>query len=185
VLRARTVDTLDQHSTHPPWTRSALNYPRSVVANGVSLPSTKAGSSERALAGSVVTMIFFVEVDTYYDGAKDTQGARCRRLLRLRWWPLLELPAAPSGGPSSTSSSTMMVAAAGAPGSTRRGPVVDVFVDYDGGCCRSSRQHPQGARRQRLHRLRCWLLSELPAAPLGGPPSNVFIDYNGGCCRSS
>jgi hypothetical protein len=60
--------------------------------------------------GSVVTTIFFAEVDTYYDGAKDTQG-----------------------GPASTSSSTTMVAAAGAPGSTPRGPAVDVFIDYDGG----------------------------------------------------
>jgi hypothetical protein len=67
VLRARTVDTLDQRSTHsppPPRTRSALNYPRHVVANGVPLPSTKAGSSEQAPMGTVVTTIFFAEVDT-------------------------------------------------------------------------------------------------------------------------
>jgi hypothetical protein len=51
----------------------------------------------------------------------------------------------------------MMVAAAGAPGSTPRGPAVE-----------------------RLHRLRWWLLPELPAAPPRGLPSNVFIDYDGG-----
>jgi hypothetical protein len=43
--------------------------------------------------GSDVTMIFFTEVDTYYDGEKDTQG----------------------------------------------GPSLNVFVDCDGGRCRSSR----------------------------------------------
>jgi hypothetical protein len=98
--------------------------------------------------GSVVTTIFFAEVATYYDEAKDKhpQGAHHRRLRQLRWWPLPELPTAPAGGPPSTSSSTTMVAAAGAPDSTRRGPAIDVFINYDGGHCRSSRQHPQGAR---------------------------------------
>jgi hypothetical protein len=37
------------------------------------------------------------------------------------------------------------MAAAGAPGSTPRGPTVDVFISYDGGHCRSSWQHHQGA----------------------------------------
>jgi hypothetical protein len=41
-----------------------------------------------------------------------------------------------------------MVAAAGAPGSTPRGPPLNVFIDYDGGCYRSSRQHPQGANNR-------------------------------------
>jgi hypothetical protein len=75
--------------------------------------------------GSVITTIFFAEVDTYYDGAKDTQG----------------------------------------------GPPSNVFIDCDGGRCRSSQQHPQAARRRRLYRLRWWLLLELPTAPPGGPPS--------------
>jgi hypothetical protein len=44
----------------------------------------------------------------------------------------------------------------------RRGSAIDVFIDYDGGRYRSSRQHPRG-----------------------GPPSNVFVDYDGGHCRSS
>jgi hypothetical protein len=90
----------------------------------------------------------------------------------------------------------------------RRGPTVDVFIDYDGGCCRSSRQHPQGAHHrtfssttmvaaagaprstprgptvERLHRLRWWLLPELLTAPPGGPPSNVFINYDGGATRA-
>jgi hypothetical protein len=73
--------------------------------------------------GSVVTTIFFVEVSTYYDGAKDKH---------------------PQGGPASTSSSTTMVAAVGAPGSTPRGPAVDVFINYDGGRYRSSWKHHQG-----------------------------------------
>jgi hypothetical protein len=118
----------------PPRTRSALNYPSHVVANRVSLPSAKAGSSGRAPMGSVVTTIFFAEVDTYYDGAKDTQGGppsnvfidcdggRCRSSRQH-----------PQGARRRTSSSTTMVAAAGAPGSTPRGPAVDVFIDYDGG----------------------------------------------------
>jgi hypothetical protein len=50
------------------------------------------------------------------------------------------------------------------------GPGVDVFVNYDDGCCQNSRQHPQGARRRRLHQLRWWLLPELPVAPPEGPP---------------
>jgi hypothetical protein len=74
--------------------------------------------------GSVVTTIFFAEVATYYDGAKDKHH---------------------QGGPTSTSSSTTMVAAAGAPDSTPTGPVINVFINYDGGRCRSSWQHPQGA----------------------------------------
>jgi hypothetical protein len=99
------------------------------------------------------------------------RGARHRRLRQLQWWPLSELPTAPAGGPPSTSSSTTMVAAAGAPDSTPRGPAIDVFINYDGGRCRSSRQHPQGARHRRLHQLRWWPLPELPTAPLGGLPS--------------
>jgi hypothetical protein len=104
-----------------PQTGSALNYPRPVVANGDSLPITKVGSSERAPMGSVVTTIFFAEVATYYDGAKDKH---------------------PQGGPASTSLSTTMMAAAGALSSTPRGPGIDVFVNYDDGRYQSSRQHP-------------------------------------------
>jgi hypothetical protein len=37
-----------------------------------------------------------------------------------------------------------MMAAAGAPDSTHRGPTIDVFINYDGGRCRSSWQHHQG-----------------------------------------
>jgi hypothetical protein len=133
VLRARTVDTLDQCSTHPtPRTRSVLNYPRPVVANGVSSPSTKAGSSGRAPMGTVVTTIFFAEVDTYYDGGRcrssrqHPQGAHRRRLHQLLV-VVSELPAAPPGGPPSTSSSTTC-GAIGAPGSATRGPAVDVWL---------------------------------------------------------
>jgi hypothetical protein len=67
--------------------------------------------------GSVVTTIFFAEVATYYDGAKDKH---------------------PQGGPG-----------------------IDVFINYDGGRYRSSRQHPRG------------------------PAVDVFINYDGGRCRSS
>jgi hypothetical protein len=38
----------------------------------------------------------------------------------------------------------MMVATAGAPDSTPRGPTVDVFINYDGGRCRSSWHRHQG-----------------------------------------
>jgi hypothetical protein len=73
-----------------------------------------------------------------------------------------------------------MVAAAGAPGSTPKGPAVDVFIDYDGGCCRSSRLHPQGA-----HRRTSSLATMVAAAgALGstprGPAVDVFINYDGG-----
>jgi hypothetical protein len=138
----------------------------------------------------------FAEVATCYDGAKDkhSQGARRRRLRQLRWWPLPELPTASPRGPPSMSSSTTMVAAVGAPDSTPRGPAIDVFINYDGGrCrssrqhpqgpaidvfinydggrCRSSRQHPQGVRHRRLHQLRWWPLPELLTAPPGGQQS--------------
>jgi hypothetical protein len=50
-----------------------------------------------------------------------------------------------------------------------RGPAIDVF-NFGGGCCRTCRQHPQGARHRRLQ-LRWWPLSDMPPAPPGGPPS--------------
>jgi hypothetical protein len=145
------------------------------------LPSTKAGSSERASMGSVVTTIFFAEVDTYYDGAKDTQGAHRRtssstmmvagagapdstprgptveRLHRLRWWPLPELPAAHPGGPPS-----------------------NVFVDYDGGHCQSSRQHTQGARRRTSSSTTMVAAAGALGSTPRGPAVDVFIDYVGG-----
>jgi hypothetical protein len=45
--------------------------------------------------------------------------------------------------------------------STPKAPGIDVFVNYDDGRCRSSRQHPRG------------------------PAIDVFINYDGGRCRSS
>jgi hypothetical protein len=77
--------------------------------------------------GSVVTMIFFAKVDTYYDGAKDTQGARRRRLHR-RWWLLPELPTAPPGGPPSNVFINYDGGATRAAGSTPRGPAIDVWL---------------------------------------------------------
>jgi hypothetical protein len=107
--------------------------------------------------GSVVTTIFFAEVDTYYDGAKEMQGGppsnvfidydggRCRSSRQRRQGArrrtslsttMVAAAGAPSStprGPPSTSSSTTMVAAAGAPDSTPRVLAIDVFIDYDGG----------------------------------------------------
>jgi hypothetical protein len=101
--------------------------------------------------GSVVTTIFFVEVVTYYDGAKDkhprgpTSTSSSTTMVAAAG-----APDSTPRGPASTSSSTTMVAAAGAPDSTPRGPAIDVFINYDGGRCRSSWQHPQGANNRCL-----------------------------------
>jgi hypothetical protein len=108
------------------------------------------------------------------------QGA-CHRRLQLRWWPLLDMPAAPP-----------------------RGPIIDVF-NFGGGRSRTYRQHPprgqlstsltsvvvavglaastpQKARHRRLQ-LRWWPLPGMPAAPLRGPAIDVF-NFGGGRCRT-
>jgi hypothetical protein len=129
------------------------------------------------------------------------QGARHRRL-ELRWWLLLEIPTAPTGGLQSTSStlvvvttgpaastpggppsmsSTPVVAAAGNPNSTHRGPTVDVF-NIDGGRCRTYRQHPQGAHHRHLQ-LRWWPLPEILTSTPRGPTIDVF-NIGGGRCRT-
>jgi hypothetical protein len=84
-------------------------------------------------------------VDVVGHAASTPQGARHQRL-QLRWWTLPDLPLAPP-----------------------RGPAIDVF-NFDGGRCRTNRQHPQGVHHRRLQ-LRWWTLPDLPPAPLGGPPS--------------
>jgi hypothetical protein len=107
-------------------------------------------------------------------------GGRHRRL-QLRWWPLPDMPTAPS-----------------------RGPAIDVS-NFGGGCCRTCRQHPpggppstsstsmvaavrhasstpQGAYYRRLQ-LQWWLLPDLPAAPLKGPTIDVS-NFAGGYCRT-
>jgi hypothetical protein len=66
----------------------------------------------------------------------------------------------------------------------RREPVVDVFIDYDGGCCRSSRQHPQGAHRRTSSSTTMVAAARAPGSTPGGPPSNVFINYDGGATRA-
>jgi hypothetical protein len=124
-----------------------------------------------------------------------TMERKTRRGARLRWWLLPELPAAPPGAHRRTSSSTTMVAAAGAPGSTPRGPAVErlhrlrwwlllelpaappggppsnVFVKYDGGRCRSSRQHPQGPRCRTSSSTTMVAAAGGPGSIHGGPVS--------------
>jgi hypothetical protein len=89
-----------------------------------------------------------------------------------------------------------------------RGPAVDVFFNFGGGCCRSYRQHPlgappsmssstsvvaateatgstpKGARHRHLLQLQWWLLSELPATPPREPAIDVFFNFGGGSYRS-
>jgi hypothetical protein len=57
-------------------------------------------------------------------------GFRHRHLPQLRWWLLLEILTAPP-----------------------RGPAIDVFLNFSGGCCWTFRQHPQGASHRRLAKL--------------------------------
>jgi hypothetical protein len=78
-------------------------------------------------------------------------------------------------------SSTSVVAAIGHATSTPQGSAIDVF-NFDGGRCRTCRQHPQGSRRQRLQ-LRWWPLSDLPPAPPKGPAIDV-LNFGGGRCRT-
>jgi hypothetical protein len=96
--------------------------------------------------GSVVTTIFFAEVATYYDGAKDThpQGGPTSTSSSTMMMAAAGAPGSTTRGPPSTPSSTAMVATARAPGSTPRGPAVDVFINYDGGRYLSSWQRHQG-----------------------------------------
>jgi hypothetical protein len=76
-------------------------------------------------------------------------------------------PAPPPGGPP-LMSSTSVVAAARPVASTPRGPIINVF-NIGGAHCQTCRQHPQGARYQRLQH-RWWSLLKIQTAPPGGPP---------------
>jgi hypothetical protein len=60
----------------------------------------------------------------------NSEGPRHRRLLQLRWCLVPELSSTPL-----------------------KGPVIDVFFNFGGGCCRSYRHHPQGASHRRLVKL--------------------------------
>jgi hypothetical protein len=59
--------------------------------------------------------------------ASNPQGSRDRRL-QLWWWPLLDLPTAPLGGPPSMSP-TPVVVAAGLAASNPQGPAIDVSLN--------------------------------------------------------
>jgi hypothetical protein len=151
---------------------AALNYPRPVIMNGDRGSSQIPGAlCQHPMGSFVTTNIFFTETTAYHDRgqgqhllggqpsmssstsvvaatgatASTSQGARHRRLLQLRWWLLLELPAAPPRrpshrrllqlrwwllpelpaapprGPPSTSSSTLVVIAARATSITSQG----------------------------------------------------------------
>jgi hypothetical protein len=73
------------------------------------------------------------------------------------------------GGPPSTSSSTTMVAAAEALSSTPGGPPSNIFVNYDGGRCRSSRQHPRGQQSVCALKLGTYRQYFCCATPTRGP----------------
>jgi hypothetical protein len=62
----------------------------------------------------------------------------------------------------------------------RRGPAIDVFIDYDGGRCRSSRQHPRGAHRRTSSSTTMVVAAGAPGSTPRGPAVDVFIDYDGG-----
>jgi hypothetical protein len=142
------------------------------------------GAQSESPMGSIVSTIFFAEVammerkiSTLRGLAIDYGGGRCRSSRqhpqgarhRLWWWPLPELPTASPGGSPSTSSSTTVVAAAGTPGSTPKGLAIDVFIDYGGGRCRSSRQHPQRTRNQHLAKNLVPVTSFFLVTPTRGP----------------
>jgi hypothetical protein len=103
-------------------------------------------------------------------------GGRCRtyrqhppgthhRHLQLRWWPLLEIPTAPPGGPP-LMSSTLVVAATGHATSTPRGSAINVF-NFGGGRCRTCRQHPPGGPHRRLQ-LQWWPLPDMSPSTTQG-----------------
>jgi hypothetical protein len=122
-------------------------------------------------------------VATVGDIDSTSQGAHHRCLLQLRWWLLPEIPTAPL-----------------------RGPAIDVFFNFGGGCCRRYQQHlpgappstssstsmvataggtdstSQGPRHRCLLQFRWWLLPEIPATPPRGPTIDVFFNFSGGYC---
>jgi hypothetical protein len=53
----------------------------------------------------------------------------------------------------------LVVVAAGNTDSTPKGPTIEVFFNFGGGCYQKYRQHPQG------------------------PAIDVFFDFGDGCCR--
>jgi hypothetical protein len=63
-----------------------------------------------------------------------------------------------------------------------RGSAIGIIFKLGGGCYRTHRQHPQGARH--LCRLQpwWWKLPNLLAAPPGGPPLTSSSKLGGGCC---
>jgi hypothetical protein len=66
----------------------------------------------------------------------------------------------------------------------RRGPAIDVFIDYDGGHCRSSRQHPRGAHRRTSSSTTMVDAAGAPGSTPRGPAIDVFINYDGGATRA-
>jgi hypothetical protein len=114
-------------------TSAALNCPRPIIMSGACGSSQIPGALGQHPSGSLVSAnIFFAEITTYRDRC---QRARHQLLLQLQWWPLLEIPTAPQGGPPSTSSSSSVVATAGLWPAPPRGPAIDVFFNFDGGRC--------------------------------------------------
>jgi hypothetical protein len=66
----------------------------------------------------------------------------------------------------------------------RRGPAVDVFINYDGGRCRSSRQHPRGAHCRTSLSTMMVAAVGAPSRTPRGPAVNVFINYDGGATEA-
>jgi hypothetical protein len=91
----------------------------------------------------------------------------------------------PAGGPPWMSSSTSVVATAEPPCRTSQGSAINVFINYGGGRCRTSRRHPQGGCYRRLLQLLWWPLPDLPAAPPRGPAIDILLNYSGGHCQTS
>jgi hypothetical protein len=92
-------------------------------------------------------------VDVVGHAASTPQGARHQRL-QLRWWTLPDLPPAPP-----------------------RGPAIDVF-NFDGGRCRTYRQHPQGPTIDVFNfgGGRCWTCHQHPpGGPLSTSSTSVVI----------
>jgi hypothetical protein len=88
------------------------------------------GALDQHPSGSLVTAIFFLQKPLHT--AIQVQGARHQHLPQIRWWLLPDFGQHPLGGP----------------------PVIDVFFNLGGGCCRTSASTPQVDSHRRLPQLR-------------------------------
>jgi hypothetical protein len=135
----------DQHLAHLPTT-AALNYPRPIIMSGACGSSQIPGALGQHPSRSLVTAnIIFLQKALHT--AIQVQGARHRCHVFLNFGGrCCRTSASSPRGPTInvTSSSTTVVAAVRNTDSTPRGPAIDVFFKFGGGCWQKYREHPLG-----------------------------------------